>query len=133
MNTTRLFGSLLFLLTLPVATLRTEEVTLRQSAMLKAERSAVALKAGTVVELVERDGDMIVIIYKNLTGKIPATKLEEPKAAATKPTEAKPKGDQAAPPARPPQTTYGKAVQKAKDNAKEHEKNVVKPTDEIMK
>ncbi len=133
MNTPRLFGPLLFLLTLSVAALRAEEVTLRQSAVLKAERSAVALKAGTVVEFVGRDGDMITITYKNLTGKIPASKLEEPKVTDAKPAEVKPKEDKAAPPARPPETTYGKAVQKAKDNAKEHEKNLVKPTDEIMK
>lgn len=115
------------LLMLPFSLLHAEEVTLRQSAVLKAERSAVALKAGTVVELVSRDGDSVTIKYKDLTGKIPANKLEEPKAAA-----AKPKEDKEEPPARAPQTGYGKAVQKAKDNAKAHDKNVVRPTDEII-
>ena len=125
MKMPRLACSALFLLPLLVAPLRAEEVTLKQSAVLKAERAAVAIKAGTVVELLERDGDTVTIKYKELTGKIPASKLEEPKAAATKPKE---DGE----PVRPPQTGYGKAVQKAKDNAKEHDKNVAKPADEIM-
>ena len=125
MKSSRLFRSALLLLPLLGACLHAEEVTLRQSAVLKAERSAVALKAGTVVELVSRDGDTVTIKYKDLTGKIPASKLDEPKAVAAKP------GEENAP-ANPPQTGYGKAVQKAKDNAKAHDKNVVKPTDEIM-
>lgn len=123
MKTSRLIRFLL--LPALVAVLPAEEVTLRQSAVLKAEKSAVALKPGTVVELLARDGDTLTIKYKDLTGKIPASKLEEPKAAAAKPRE-----DSA--PANPPQTGYGKAVQKAKDNAKAHDKNVPKPTDEIM-
>ncbi len=130
MHNPRLIAVLLLPLLLSV--LRAEEVTLRQSAMLKSERSAISLKAGTVVELIAREGDTVTIKYKDLTGKIPASKLEEPKAAAAKPAEPKPKEDKPDAPARPPETTYGKAVQKAKDNAKAHEKNVVKPTDEIM-
>jgi pyruvate/2-oxoglutarate dehydrogenase complex dihydrolipoamide acyltransferase (E2) component len=123
MKTSRLVSALLLLFS--AALLPAEEVTLRQSAVLKAERTVVSLKAGTVVELVTREGDTLTVKYKDLTGKIPASKLDEPKAAA-----AKPKEDSA--PAQPPQTGYGKAVQKAKDNAKAHDKNVVKPTDEIM-
>jgi len=121
----RRFSSVLLLLPLLTALLHAEEVTLKQAAVLKAERAAVALKAGTVVELLERDGETVTIKYKDLTGKIPASKLEEPKPTAAKP---KPEGE----PARPPQTGYGKAVQKAKDNAGAHDKNVVKPADEIM-
>jgi len=125
MKSHRLFAAAL--LFLPLSLLHAEEVTIAQPAVLKAERSAVALKAGTVVELISRDGDSVTIRYKDLTGKIPASKLEEPKAAA-----AKPKEDKAEPPARVPQTGYGKAVQKAKDSAKSHDKNVVRPTDEII-
>ena len=126
------------------APLLAEEVTLKQSAVLKADRTVMSLKAGTVVELITRDGADVTIKYRNLTGKIPATKLEEPKASATaaapkpneekssekKPAESKPAE---AKPANPPQTNYGKAVQKAKDNAAAHDKNVVKPTDEVLK
>lgn len=117
-----------------------EEVTLKQSAVLKADRSMVSLKAGTVVELMSRDGDQVTVKYQKLTGKIPASKLEEPKASAAakteeaKPAESKPAESANAnpPPANPPQTTYGKAVQKAKENAAAHDKNV-KKADDVLK
>ena len=130
MKSPRLFAPMLAAFILLGTSLWAEEVALRQSAMLKTARSAVSIKAGTVVELIARDGDTLTIKYKDLTGKIPAAKLEEPKSATGKPTEAKPKDDSA--PVRPPQTNYGKAVQKAKDSVKEHDKNVVKPTEEIL-
>jgi pyruvate/2-oxoglutarate dehydrogenase complex dihydrolipoamide acyltransferase (E2) component len=136
MKTTRL--PLLGLLIALGSSLSAEDVTLRQSAVVKAERSIVSLKAGTVVELISRDGDKLTIKYKNMTGTITADKIEEPKLAeAPKPAEPKaketPPPAEAPPAARPPQTTYGKAVEKAKDNAKAHDKNLAKPTDEIMK
>ena len=135
---------LLPLLLVIAAPLLAEEVTVKQSALLKADRSAVSIKPGTVVELVSRDGAEVTIKYKDLTGKIPASKLEEPKTAAapaTKPSPPKapekkttePPKPAETKPANPPQTTYGKAVQKAKDNAGAHEKNLVKPTDEVLK
>lgn len=137
----RVMKPLLPLLLLSATALLAEPVTVRESVILKAERAAVSVKAGTEVELVARDGDTVTIRYRNVTGKIPAHKLAETTApvaptkaearqpGAVKPAEAKP----AAPAARPPQTTYGKAVQKAKDNAAVHDKNVVKPADEILK
>ena len=135
MKTTRL--PLLGLLIALGSSLSAEEVTLRQAAMLKAERNIVSLKAGTVVELVSRDGDKLTIKYKNVTGIIAADKIEEPKVAeAPKPAEPKVKETPPpaeAPAARPPTTNYGKAVQKAKDNAGAHDKNIAKPADEIMK
>jgi hypothetical protein len=145
------FIALLLLLVTP---LLAEEVTLKQPVVLKADRSIVSLKPGTVVELVSRDGNEITLKYRNFTGKIPASKLDEPKssppvaksappaksapaAKATpekrtekKPAETKPAETK---PANPPQTIYGKAVQKAKDNAAAHDKNLVKPTDEVLK
>lgn len=161
--------SLLPLLLLAATALLAEPVTVREPVILKAERAAVSVKAGTSVELVARDGDTVTIRYRNVTGKIPASKLAEaatpvapakPAAAAPTtplPAEAKllPDGGQdksragssrqresagptpglpqqtTAP--KPPQTTYGKAVQKARDNAAAHDKNAVKPTDEILK
>jgi len=135
---------LLPLLLVIASPLLSEEVTVKQSTLLKADRSAVSIKPGTVVELVAHDGAEVTIKYKNLTGKIPASKLEEPKTAAApaakpspqKPAEQKPaeppKAAEATP-ANPPQTTYGKAVQKAKDNAAAHEKNLVKPADDVLK
>ena len=127
---------LLPLLLVFAAPLLAEQVTVKESVILKAERAAISIKAGTVVELVSRDDDTVTIKYRNVTGKIPASKLEgaAPAAEAPKAEEKKPAEDKSASaPARPPQTIYGKAVQKAKDNAAAHEKNEVKPTDEIMK
>jgi hypothetical protein len=122
-----------------------EEVTLKQPALLKVDRNVASLKAGTVVELISRDGKEITIKYKNLTGKIPASTLEEPRQASAPPKQtsappAKPREQTKAAkkppekkPANPPQTIYGKAVQKAKDNAAAHEKNLVRPADEVLK
>jgi hypothetical protein len=149
------------LLFLAATTLLAEQVTVRESVILKAERAAVSVKAGTEVELIARDGDTVTIKYHNVTGKIPARKLaapadatEAPKAAGPKPAETKPAATVPSTPLpadakpsagqtpglpqqttvpKPPQTTYGKAVQKAKDNAAAHDKNAVKPADEILK
>jgi hypothetical protein len=128
---------LLLLLAFVVTPLFAEPVTLKQPVLLKSGRNAVSLKVGTVVELISRDGTELTIKYKDLTGKIPAGKLEEakPTAATSKPreekkTEKKPAENK---PTNPPQTNYGKAVQKAKDNAAAHDKNLVRPTDEVLK
>ncbi|MDI1247633.1 MAG: hypothetical protein PSV13_01995 [Lacunisphaera sp.] len=130
--------SLLPLLLVSATALLAEPVTVRESVILKAERAAISIKAGTEVELVARDGDSVTIRYRNVTGRIPANKLAEA-AAPVAPTKAETKPPAATKPAapvpapRPPQTTYGKAVQKAKDNAAAHDKNVVKSDDEILK
>jgi hypothetical protein len=147
----RLTPLLLVLVLLAVTSplLQAEEVTLKQAALLKSGRNAVSLKPGAVVELISRDGTEITIKYKDLTGKIPANKLEEPKpttsAAKPAPRPAKPaaaaKTDKAKQPekaperklAEQPQTGYGKAVKKAKDAAAAHDKNVLKPNDEVLK
>ena len=117
------------------APLLADQVTVKEALMLKSDRAMVSIKAGTTVELVARDEDTVTIKYRNVTGKISASKVgdtSEPKEAA-KPEEKKPAEDKPAVTNRAPQTTYGKAVQKAKDNAAAHAKNVVKPADEIMK
>ena len=141
---------LLLLLATPL--LFAEEVTLKQPVVLKSGRNLVSLRPGAVVEVVSRDGSELTIKYKDLTGKIPATKLEDDpnpppssaksaapapkapapvaksnkkKAAETKPSE--PKLSET------PQTGYGKAVKKAKDAAAAHDKNLVRPTDEVLK
>jgi hypothetical protein len=125
---------ILFLLGALIAS--AEDITLTKAALLKADRNAVSLKAGTVVELISRDANTLTIRYHKLTGTIPASsvgdapaaeapKKEEPKKAA-KPEE-KPDA-----PARKATTMYGKAVEKARENAGQHEKNVVKPADEIL-
>jgi len=131
------------LLLLSAASLFAEPVTVRESVILKAERTVISIKAGTEVELVAREGDTATIRYRNVTGKIPAGKLTdaakpapaaEPSKAAEKKTSPA-EAEKPSPPApkSPPQTGYGKAVQKAKDNTAARDKNAVKPTDEILK
>ncbi len=104
-----------------------EEVTIVKSTMLKAEHNAVSLKAGTVVELLSRDEKTLTVRFNKLTGTIPAASVgavgEPAKNEAAKTAEPLP--------ARKAETTYGKAVEKARENAAKHEKNLVKPTDEV--
>lgn len=119
----------LFLL-LGVLTCSAGEVTLTKSAMLRGDRSATSLKAGTVVELISRDEKTLTVRYRNQTGTIPAASVDAaPAAAAPKKEETKP--DKPSAPPRKAETTYGKAVEKARDSAAKHEKNVVKPADEV--
>lgn len=106
------------------------EITLTKSAILKADRSMVSLKAGTVVELLGQDEKTLTVRYGKLTGTIPAGSIGAPETAREKKQETAP-----APP--PPAaggkavTNYGKAVEKAKENVAKREKNLVKPADEI--
>jgi pyruvate/2-oxoglutarate dehydrogenase complex dihydrolipoamide acyltransferase (E2) component len=106
-----------------------EEVTITKSTMLKADHSAVSLKAGTVVELISREDKTLTVRYNKLTGTIPAASAaaagEPAKKEVAKPAELPP-------PPRKAETTYGKAVEKARENAAKHEKSLVKPADEVI-
>ena len=110
-----------------------EEVTIIKSTMLRAEKSAMSLKAGTVVELISRDDKVLTVQYKNVTGTIPASSVD---AAATTtadtPKKEDPKPAETPSPPRKAETNYGKAVEKAKENAGKHEKELVRPTDEVL-
>lgn len=105
------------------------EITLTKSAILKGERTIVSLKAGTVVELLGRDDKTLTVRYGKITGTIPATSATE-SASALEPV--KNEDPAPAPPARKATTNYGKAVEKAKENAAKQDKNLAKPTDEIL-
>ena len=106
-----------------------ENITLSKSTVLKAERSIVSLKAGTVVELLDRSDKLLTIRYGKLTGTIPVASI-----TGVAPLVETAKKQESAPPAPPRNATtnYGRAVEKAKENAAKHEKNMVKPTDEIL-
>lgn len=106
-----------------------EDVTVTRSAVLKAERTIVSLKTGTVVELLERGEKLLTVRYGKLTGTIPVASVAKTVSPAEPPKKAEPA------PSVPPRgatTNYGKAVEKAKENAAKHEKSMVKPTDEIL-
>ena len=121
-----------------------EEVTLTKPVVLKADRSIVSLKAGTTVELLGRTEKTLTIRFGKTTGTIPVGSIAAvtPAPAAAAVVAAPPavppsstKKEEPAPtpePTRKAVTNYGKAVEKAKANAAKHDKNLVKPTDEIL-
>jgi hypothetical protein len=70
----------------------------------------------------------LTVRYGKITGTIPATSIG---GAATTPV----KKEEPAPapePVRKAGTNYGKAVEKAKENAAKHDKNVVKTADDVL-
>ena len=122
---------LIALLLLSGAICSAEEITLTKSAVIKADHSIVAVKAGTVLELVSRDEKTLTVRYNKITGTIPASSIA-PVAENRKKEEPPPAAGESAPDHKA-QTNYGRAVEKAKENAGKHEKNLVKPTDEVLK
>ena len=136
--------SLLLLLLLSASAGFAEEATLTKNTVMRAEKSLVTLKAGTVVQVVKRNGQTVAISIAGKAGTIPSSALEVP-AVATPPAPvaatpvparaaaAPPAGGPPAPaPAPPATTTYGRAVEKARAHAAKHEKTLVKPTDEAV-
>ena len=115
--------ALLFALSFAVGS--AEEITLTKSAVMRMERGMVSLKAGTVVEVLDRDEKTLTIRYNKNTGTIPA-------ASVAPAPDTKKKDEPATPPKGGAQTIYGKAVEKAKENANKHEKNAVKPADDVL-
>jgi len=116
---------LALLLLLGTSACLADDVTLTKAAMLRGDRTIVSLKAGTVVELISADEKTLTVRYNKVTGTIPADSVGAPPASAPAKDSDKP-----APP-RKAETTYGKAVEKARENAAKHEKNLVKPADEV--
>jgi hypothetical protein len=112
-----------------------ETVTLTKSAIIKADRSIVSVKAGATVELISRDdkNQTVTVRYNNkITGTIPASAID---AAVDAPKTAEPAPVVAPTPAPAPrkmETNYGRAVEKAKENAAKHDKNVAKPVDAVL-
>ena len=135
--------SLLLLLLLSASAGFAEEATLTKNTVMRAEKSLVTLKAGTVVQVVKRNGQTVAISIAGKAGTIPSSAREVPAVAtppapvaatpvpARAPVVAPPP---AAPPAPAPQavSVYGRAVEKARANAAKHEKTLVKPTDEAV-
>jgi hypothetical protein len=107
-----------------------EQVTLSKAAILKGDRTMVSLKAGTVVELITRAEGVLTVRYNKVTGAIPIDCV----ATAPTPVAKSPGSPNDEPKPAPPrkaETAYGKAVEKARENAGKHEKNLVKPADEV--
>ncbi|MSU69468.1 MAG: hypothetical protein EXS39_01565 [Opitutaceae bacterium] len=136
---------------LSVSVVLAEEATLPKNTVMRSERSLMILKAGTVVQILGRNEKTIFVKVDNKTGTIPVdslTAVESAKADAPAPVASATVAKAAAPapvtakgsaPTRPAPdpapkavTTYGKAVEKAREYAAKHEKTLVKPTDEIL-
>ena len=107
-----------------------QEVRLTRPAILKSGHNIVSLKAGTLVELLERDAQSLTVRFNNVTGVIPASSLADAPATTTSAQPESPK------PSAPPQksgSTYVNAVNKAKGTVAKHEQNDAKAVDEVLK
>jgi hypothetical protein len=105
-------------LLLAAGTCLAEDAVVAKGTVMKADRSLVSLKAGTVVEVLGRTDKTASVLYKGQTGTVPLASLG---GAAAKPVIA----DQ-------PQSFYGNAVKKAEVNAAKHDDSLVKPANEVM-
>ena len=125
-----------------------EDTKLPRSTVMHSGNTVVTLPAGTVVKVIEQGEQSVTIKVNGKVGTIPWSALDDnepapariqrtsvsatprvpapPAAAPAAPAEASP------PEPRRAQTMYGKAVEKARDNAASHEKTMVQPTDEIL-
>ena len=138
--------SLLFLCLLSAGVCCAEEATIPANTVMRTENSLIILKAGTVVQIVKRNDKTIAVKVNGKAGLIPASVLDDPDdappaapapahAATPVPAPAVATASPAdgTPPApRKAQTMYGKMVEKARDNAASHEKNLVDPADEVL-
>ncbi len=136
--------SLLVLFLLSAGVCLAESATLPRNTVMRTGNSLVVLKAGTVVQILERGEKTVAVKVNGTTGLIPWSSLDEdepmkpaPAPAAPAPAAA-PVAAAATPPAGTPAephkatTMYGKAVEKARAAADSHEKAMVNPTDEIL-
>jgi hypothetical protein len=143
---TSIMKLVLLLLLLSASVGFAEEATLTKNTVMRAEKSLVTLKAGTVVQVVARNGKTVAISVGGKAGTIPSSALDTPPVAPA-PVAAAPVAATPAPardaaaatpadgqpaPARKAESMYGKAVEKARANAAKHEKTLVKPTDEVL-
>ena len=127
-----------------------EDATLLLNTVMRTENSLVILKAGTVVHIVKRNEKTVAVKVGNKTGVISGAALDsvdDMQVATPSPSTyvhaSAPASVAAAAPAQPStppapaaprraQTMYGKMVEKARDNAGSHEKNLVDPADEVL-
>jgi hypothetical protein len=130
----------IFALALSIGTCLADEITLPKNTVMRADRSLVSIKAGTVVEVLERGDKTISIIYKGQTGTIPTTSLVAASgpSAASAPATAQPVASAAKAPAPTPsslvvdhpQSFYGNIVKKAETSVAKHNDNLVKPAND---
>jgi len=132
--------------------------TVTESAKMEVTRGkgTIILKPGTVIEVVGKEGDNLSVVYRNITGVVPASKTDfkgtaptvVPAAASAATGVSRSSGETSMPPtvkgpdpksveakgsapANPenPTSNYGKMVKKARDNVEKHKENLVDPVD----
>jgi hypothetical protein len=140
---------LLFLLLLTAGVAAAEDTKLPRATVMRSGNANVALPAGTLVKVVEQGDETVTIKVNGKVGTIPWSALDDNAPAPSRiqrssaaaapsapaPTPAAPAAPSEASAKEGPrraQTMYGKAVEKARDNASSHEKAMVQPTDEIL-
>ena len=126
---------------LSVGTCLADEIAVPNNTVMRADRSIVSIKAGTVVEVLDRGDKTISIRYKGQTGTIPSSSLAAAPTATAVSAAAAPKPATPAPkPASPapaslvvdhPQSFYGNIVKKAEANIAKHDENLVKTTNAV--
>lgn len=134
-------------------------VTTTKRSAVKVGNSSFALVKGTKLEVLGREGKLLLVKYRTSQGKIPYAdtdyvlsedELAEEEAAAAEPPAPVAPAKQPAPPATKsaapatkapppalavdgkPTSNYGKMVQKAKQAEQAHKEKLVNSTDEIL-
>ncbi|HXQ80813.1 MAG TPA: hypothetical protein VN775_05860 [Opitutaceae bacterium] len=131
----------ILVLILSIGTCLADDLMLPNNTIMRADRRLVSIKAGTVVEVLERGDKTISIRYKGQAGTIPTSSLTaaaSPSAASARPTP-KPAAAaaKAAPPAShslvadQPQSVYGNMIKKAETAVAKHDENLVKPANGV--
>jgi hypothetical protein len=129
---------LLLLLAVSASSGLAEDATLPKNTIMKADKSLVSLKAGTVVQIIKRDAKFITVKVGDKTGIIPVDSLVPPPAEKPAPIVALPSTPAPAlktvAPAPAPKAVsmYGKAVEKSKDAIDQHTKAAVDPVNEVL-
>lgn len=140
---------LIFLTTLARAQSLTANITEDIKMEFSKGKGSVLLKAGTAVDVIGKNGEVLTVVYRKIEGRVPLAKTDfkgdAPEAAVPPPKEeqkappssaAKPPPAQAKPAAPSsggdaPTTNYGKMVKKAKDNEAKHKETLVDPANEV--
>jgi hypothetical protein len=138
----------------PLLVLAATAVTTTKKTALAISGGSIGLAKGTKLEVVGREGDHLLVKFRALQGKVPVADTDLPADAALPETAAQPATAPvpatppaavvAAKPAAPvvpppalstdgkPSSTYGKAVQKAKQAEQAHKSSHVDPTKDIL-
>lgn len=121
--------ALLFLCVAAVAS--AQEVRISRAAILKSDRTIVSLRAGSIVNVLGRDGDKLTVRFNQHTGTIPASSLDAA-AEASEEKPAAPAPAVAATPAKKSGSNYVNSVNKTKAITAAHGQNNAGQVNEVL-